>query len=238
MKKRLLINALFIFATTSLMAQTSKLTLDARMQVERCRQATTRSKAAAATSADTLNAIIKLDETSIDKTLDALRAMGVKLQGRLGQQVAAAIPLDLLKQVEDIQGVIRIGTGGPAPKLLTDVSRGEIGVSDIDGTRGMVGDKSYSGKGVTIAIIDGGFDYQHPAFKDSEGRSRIKAVYSPFDDSGRKVNVDGMELPGSVFDTPEQIAALTTDFPFGDHGSHTASIAAGTRSPQIGRAHV
>ena len=41
-----------------------------------------------------------------------------------------------------------------------------------------------------------------------------------------------MELPGSVFDTPEQIAALTTDLPMGDHGSHTASIAAGTHSPQ------
>ena len=158
--------------------------------------------------------------------------MGVKLQGRLGQQVAVAIPLDVLQQVEDMQGVLRIGTGGPAPKLLTDISRGEIGVSDIDGTRGMVGDKSYSGKGITVALLDGGFDYQHPAFKDSEGRSRIKAVYSPFDESGRKVTVDGMELPGSVFDTPEQIAALTTDFPAGDHGSHTASIAAGTRSPQ------
>ena len=219
---------LLVCVTTSIMAQTNKMTLNARMQAER---ATTRAKAKA-TSIDTLNAIIKLDETNIDKTLNALRTLGVKLQGRLGQQVAAAIPLDLLQQVEDIKGVLRIGTGGPAPKLLTDVSRGEIGVSDIDGTRGIVGEKSYSGKGVTIAIIDGGFDYQHPAFKDSEGRSRIKAVYSPFDDSGRKVVVDGMELPGSVFDTPEQIAALTTDFPFGDHGSHTASIAAGTRSPQ------
>lgn len=227
--KRLLINALLFCATASVMAQGSKLTLDARMQVER-HQVAKRTRAAA--SVETLNAIIKLDETCTDKTLDALRAMGVKLQGRLGQQVAAAIPLDLLQQVEDIQGVLRIGTGGPAPKLLTDVSRGEIGVSDIDGTRGKVGEKSYSGKGVTIALIDGGFDYQHPAFKDSEGRSRIKAVYSPFDESGRKVVVDGMELPGSVFDTPEQIAALTTDFPAGDHGTHTTSIAAGTRSPQ------
>lgn len=232
MKKRLLLNALLFCVSTSLLAQTSnKLTLDARMQVER-HQAAKRTTTVAATSAGTLNGIIKLDETRADMTLDALRTMGVKLQGRLGQQVAATIPLDLLQQVEDIPGVLRIGTGGPAPKLLTDVSRGEIGVSDIDGTRGKVGDKSYSGKGVTLAIIDAGFDFHHPAFKDSEGRSRIKAVYSPFDESGRKVIVDGMELPGSVFDTPEQIVALTTDLPTGDHGSHTASIAAGTRSPQ------
>ena len=132
------------------MAQTSKLTLDARMQVEK-HQVAKRTRAAA--SVETLNAIIKLDETRADKTLDALRTMGVKLQGRLGQQVAAAIPLDVLQQVEDMQGVLRIGTGGSAPKLLTDISRGEIGVSDIDGTRGMVGDKSYSGKGeITEAV--------------------------------------------------------------------------------------
>lgn len=229
MKRRLLSIALLFCVSTSMMAQVSKMTLDARMLAER-HQAAKQTRAAA--SVETLNAIIKLDEACTDETLDALRSMGVKLQGRLGQQVAAAIPLNLLEQVEDIQGVLRIGTGGSAPKLLTDVSRGEIGISDIDGTRGTVGDKPYSGRGVTIAVIDGGFDYHHPAFKDSEGRSRIKAVYSPFDNSGRKVVVDGMELPGSVFETPEQIAALTTDFPFGDHGSHTSSIAAGTRSPQ------
>lgn len=231
MKRLFIINVLLASATMSVMAQTSKMTLDARMQVEN-RQATSQTKTAAATSVDVLNAIIKLDETCTDKTLDALREAGVKLQGCLGQQVAAAIPLDRLQQVEDIPGVLRIGTGGPAPKMLTDVSRGEIGVSDIDGTRGTVGSQPYSGRGITIAVLDGGFDFQHPAFKDSEGRSRIKAFYSPFDESGKKVVADGMELPGSLFDTPEQIAALTTDFPTGEHGSHTASIAAGTRSPQ------
>lgn len=232
MKRLLILNALLICLSTFMVAQTSnKLTLDARMQVERHHDAK-RTKAVAAADAGTLNVIIKLDETSADETLDALRTMGVKLQGCLGQQVAAAIPLDLLQQVEDIPGVLRIGTGGPAPKLLTDVSRGEIGVSDIDGTRGKVGDKAYSGKGVTLGILDSGFDFLHPAFKDSEGRCRIKAFYSPFNESGRKVVVDGMELPGSVFDTPEQIAAMKTDYPAGDHGSHTASIAVGTRSPQ------
>ena len=116
MKKLQLLTALLFGLSTAMVAQTSKLTLDARMQAER-HQATTRAKAPG-TSVETLNAIVKLDEAGIDKTLDALRAMGVKLQGRLGQQVAAAIPLDLLEQVEAIPGVQRIGTGGPAPKLI------------------------------------------------------------------------------------------------------------------------
>ena len=229
--KRLLISTLLICAAASMMAQSNKLTLDARLQLSK-RQTSMKAKAAMAISVDTLHAIIKLDETCTDKTLDELRAIGVKLQGRLGQQVSAAIPLSTLQQVETMQGVLRIGTGGPAPKLLTDVSRGDVGVSDIDGTRGKVGSQSYSGRGVTVAVIDGGFDYQHPAFKDSEGRSRIKAVYSPFVSSGRKVVIDGMELPGSVFDTPEQINSMTTDLATGNHGSHTCCIAAGTRCPQ------
>jgi hypothetical protein len=37
---------------------------------------------------------------------------------------------------------------------LTDISRGEIGVSDIDGTRGKVGEKSCSGKGITVALLE------------------------------------------------------------------------------------
>jgi len=82
MKRRLILNALLFCISTSMVAQTSnKLTLDAQMQVER-HQAVKRTKAAAATSADMLKGIIKLDETCADKTLDALRAMGVKLQGR------------------------------------------------------------------------------------------------------------------------------------------------------------
>ena len=87
MKRQLLLNALLFCISTSVMAQTSKLTLDARMQAER-HQATTRTKAPG-TTVGTLSAIVKLDETCTDKTLDALRTMGVKLQGRPCRQPRA-----------------------------------------------------------------------------------------------------------------------------------------------------
>ena len=86
MKRRLILNALLICVSAFIVAQTSnKLTLDALMQVER-HQAAKRTRTVAATSADTLKAIIKLDEAHADKTLDALRTVGVKLQGRLCRQ--------------------------------------------------------------------------------------------------------------------------------------------------------
>lgn len=86
-------------------------------------------------------------------------------------------------------------------------------------------------------MIDKGYDFQHPAFKDENGNSRLRCVYLPFDDSGHKFIVEDdeagtIEYPGSVFDTPELIATLTTDTELLSHGTHTAGIAAGTRSPQ------
>ena len=68
--------------------------------------------------------------------------------------------------------------------LATDVSRRESRVADILQPTGDVLPQAYTGKGVIVGVIDTGFDFQHPVFKDAEGRSRIKAVYNPFGGSG------------------------------------------------------
>ena len=119
------------------------------------------------------------------------------------------------------------------PVQGSDVIRMLTRVDQIDGTKGTVGSQAYTGKGVIVAVIDGGFDFQHPAYQDSEGHTRIKAFYSPFDENGTAVTTaDGRILPGSVYTTTEQIASLTTDFSQFDHGTHTSGIAVGTLSPQ------
>jgi subtilisin family serine protease len=68
----------------------------------------------------------------------------------------------------------------------------ETGVSKIDGTQPNA-PYSYTGKGVTVCVIDMGFDFQHPAFKDAEGRSRIKCVYMIGNEDGRKFSVEDDE---------------------------------------------
>ncbi|MCI5916244.1 MAG: S8 family serine peptidase [Bacteroidales bacterium] len=113
--------------------------------------------------------------------------------------------------------------------LATDVSRRESRVADILQPTGDVLPQAYTGKGVIVGVIDTGFDFQHPVFKDAEGRSRIKAVYNPFGGSGSEAyDAYGNLLPGTVYDTPEQIEKLTTDTYKQMHGTHTASTAAGT----------
>ena len=221
--------ALTLFSIAVTAQVSDKLSVDARMMLEK----TTSSVAAARSMTDSpLPFIIRIDENRAAETIEALREAGAVLRAQIGSQLSAEIPLSCLSAVEAIEGVVRIGTAGAAPKPMTDVTRKEVGVSAFDGTEGTVGDMAYTGKDVTVAVIDIGFDFQHPAFKDSEGRTRIKAYYSPFDNGGTPVVINGMQLPGSVYDTPEQIAKLVSDFKYQSHGTHTSTIAAGTRSAQ------
>lgn len=86
----------------------------------------------------------------------------------------------------------------------------------------------YTGKGVIVGVIDGGFDYNHINFWDEEGKTRVKAVYMPYDNSGTQPVVRAIRLPGSCYEKPDEIAQLTTDDPNSTHGTHTAGTAAGS----------
>lgn len=77
--------------------------------------------------------------------------------------------------------------------------------------------KGYTGKGVVIAIIDDGFDVDHPAFWDAEGKSRVKAY----------VNIDSRVFTENLHN------AIKADARHLDlHGTHVAGIAAGA-SPNV-----
>ncbi len=193
---------------------------------------TSKMRKAHATEGKPVKVVLKLDPSLADSTIDQLKEAGVTLHARLGQQVSATIPLQAMETVENMPGVVRIAAHSMQPSLKTNVSRKEIHSSDIDGTLGTIDGQAYTGKGVTICLLDIGFDFQHPAFYDDQGRCRIKAVYLPLAEDGAGVTIDGMTLPGTLYDSPEQIAQLVTDFKVHFHGSHTACIAAGTRSPQ------
>lgn len=214
----------------TMMAQyTGKQTLQARMLTSKT---SVKKMKAGVDKSKNVDVVIKLDEATAEATIDQLKAAGVTLHARLGQQVSASIPQSALSAVEQLPGVIRIASHSARPILMSDVTRTEIRSAEVDGEKGTIGDQPYTGQGVTLVVIDSGFDFLHPAFYDEQGNCRIKAVYMPYAEGGTGVEIDGMTLPGALYDTPEQIAKLTTDNASLYHGSHTATIAAGTRSPQ------
>ena len=178
--------------------------------------------------------VVEVDSQDAASTFAQISEAGATVLSKLGHQAVISIPVEKVDALVAIEGVKRVDATSKG-ELKTDVSLVETGVSLIDGTVPGL-EEVYTGKGVTVCLVDGGFDFQHPAFKDADGNSRLRCVYLPGNDSGRKFIVEDdeagtIEYPGSVFDTPELIATLTTDAENLPHGTHTAGIAAGTRSP-------
>lgn len=186
--------------------------------------------------ADALRAklVLTVDAKDAVQTFTQIRETGATILSKLGRQAVVSIPANRVNDLADIDGITYIDAPQKG-RLATDYSLIETRVNEIDGTVEGSG-MAYTGKGVTICIVDIGFDFQHPAFKDANGNSRLRCVYLPYDEGGRKFTIEDPEAgtityPGSVYDTPELIATLTTDSEEDYHGTHTAGIAAGTRSP-------
>ena len=219
------------------MAQ-GKLTPQAQISIAKQKTHATRSgrQLAPAEGGKKVMLVVKVSAENAAQTFRQMKAAGAVVRTKLGQQATVSIPADSVPALERIKGVLRIDSGHKG-RLKTDKARQATGVSLLNGPTLPDGATLYSGKGVNICLVDVGIDFQHPAFKDSQGRSRIKCVYLNNSDEGRKFTVSDPEagdytFPGSVFDTPELIASLTTDVIGEYHGTHTAAIAAGTLSPQ------
>lgn len=225
-----------IIFSLGVMAQ-GRLTPQAVMKLQKAKAAITKKDGASQAPAQTVPTVVMLVKVSTEnatKTYQQIRAAGGSILGKIGRQAVVEMPVDQVETISSLKGVERIDVTHKG-KWKTDVTRNETGVSLIDGSDPSVV-TAYTGKGVTVCLIDEGFDYQHPAFKDSEGRSRIKCVYIMSDNNGRKFTVEDPDagtytFPGSVYDTPELISTLTTDNKGETHGTHTAGIAAGSRSP-------
>lgn len=90
--------------------------------------------------------------------------------------------------------------------------------------------QGYTGKGVIVGITDWGFDYTHPVFFDTTlTYSRILRVWDMFRNNGTPP--EGFNYGVEYTDSNEILQALCDTFnvyEYGYHGTHVASIAAGS----------
>jgi len=234
---------LWVVATLLLMAQGAwaqgVLTTDAMIrmaeQKAKLERKAQNGKRMAPAQQEALTLVVKVADENAADTYARLREQGVTIRGRIGQQAIVQVPLDKVETIAQMDGILRVDVGHQG-HLTTDVSREVTGVNLVNGSDPTVS-SPFTGKGVTVCVMDMGLDFKHPAFKDAQGRSRIKCVYSMLSDKGRKFVVNDpvagpIEYPGSVFDTPELISTLAYDTKVSPHGGHTTSTAAGSRSPQ------
>ena len=87
--------------------------------------------------------------------------------------------------------------------------------------------QAYTGTGVIVGIIDDGFDYTHPNFKDSNGNLRITRVWERTNSLGTPPTSLGFSY-GSQFIGSSAILNKLYDITNQSHGTHVTGIASGS----------
>ncbi|MEY8352989.1 S8 family peptidase [Lachnospiraceae bacterium 54-53] len=89
------------------------------------------------------------------------------------------------------------------------------------------------GKGVLVGIIDTGIDYRHPAFRNSDGSTRIYSIWDQTEQGGERPenftfgSEYGRDLINTALESEDPLSVVPSSDTNG-HGTAIASIAAGT----------
>ena len=175
---------------------------------------------------------------------EQLEKLGAEVLTAFGRSVVVNIPADQFDAVAETEGVLLIDVGTKG-EIKTDITRKATQTEEVQTGTGAKLPQAYTGKDVIIGLIDTGFDFTHPVFKDKNGNLRIKAVYLGGNESvkGESVTVivkdatgasKQVDLPGAIITDPKVILDTTkVKDPVGHHGTHCAAIAAGSQIEKV-----
>ena len=163
-----------------------------------------------------ISAFIRLED---DSQLSELEALGVQVQCSFDNGlITANIPVDKINEVAAISNVQRVNVAS----LMTPATYKAREATHVDDLLTLSNDaissgltNKYDGTGVVLGVIDTGIDFQHIAFKDKNGNSRIKRAYVY---NGSRAQ----EYSNFTATSP------TSDDRTADHGTHTSSTAGGS----------
>ena len=144
----------------------------------------------------------------------------VTVNTRIGNVLVAQLPLSQLAALSADERVLRI-EAERAPRPMLDLVPGQIGADkamlNADGQL----PQAFTGKGVVVGIVDAGFDYINPFFRDAEGKTRVVWATD--------------YLNGKSYKTTAAITSAkhSSDAATMVHGTHVAGIAVGSRVNDI-----
>lgn len=145
---------------------------------------------------------------------DDLEGVGAEILAYSGGVALVTVPREQLEALAALPGVRTISL----PRRLTltnDLSRHFTGGEAVHAGADLP--SGFDGSGVIAGIFDVGVDPNHIMFLDADGRSRVSRIFHYAGD-------DGVE---QTYDTPDAIAAFTTDDDIDTHGTHTTGTLAG-----------
>ena len=164
-----------------------------------------------------------------------LEKLGANVSGTFGRCLIVTIPADQLDAMAKTEGVLLIDVGTKG-RAKTDVTRRATQAEEVQTGKGEKLPQAYTGKGVIVGLIDEGFDFTHPMFKDKDGNLRIKAAYLGGNKHAKSetVTVGGKTLSGAIITDPKVLLDTTQVKDLnGSHGTHCAAIAAGSKMDDI-----
>lgn len=160
----------------------------------------------------TLRAIVKMTPGT-DAAI--LTDDGITVTSVVNHFAIVSMPLAQLEQLAERSDVVTISFAKRRKRMLLNKAHASTGVDKIHLGTGLT--QPYTGKGVAIGVLDGGFDPNHIMFLDAQGKSRFKMI-------GYAAK-EGDNL--TYLTTPEQIAAYQTDDKEETHATHVSGMAAG-----------
>ncbi|MFI3239931.1 MAG: S8 family serine peptidase, partial [Bacteroidales bacterium] len=183
-----------------------------------------KSSVSAITGEEYIGVFLSVEDLSI---LSEIESLGGLVNFAKNDIVVARIPVDMLTVLSELEGVKCVEVERPI-QLNNDKARSKSSVDAVhNGSYELP--NPYKGDGVLVGIFDCGIDFNHLAFMDENGDSRVQRAYIPDSEEGTApVLSDGTVLAGSAYDNPTDISSLTTDTYNISHGTHVTGIAAGS----------
>ncbi|MBR4566279.1 MAG: S8 family serine peptidase, partial [Prevotella sp.] len=149
-----------------------------------------------------------------------LQALGIEIRLQVGRMLILTVPAESLMALDDIDEIESV-SADQMNQIMNDTAREKSKVTEVATQEKALSNhlpQAYTGKGVLIGIIDTGIDFNHAAFRNADGSTRIKLAL-----------VLSMETDNyDEYTSPEDIEQLTSDKVSRSHGTHVAGIAGGS----------
>lgn len=156
---------------------------------------------------------------------DYFESLDVRIGTQVGRVVTLEMPQNRLEELSAHHSIESL-QANRTYKVSCLNAREESGAAILhDASSSMAHglERSYTGKGVLIGMVDTGIQYNHINFRNPEnGETRLKGavLYRPEEGAADSIR--------EYFTRASQIDTLTTDYPEAAHGTHTTGVAGGS----------
>ena len=150
----------------------------------------------------------------------ALLKLGIEIRKQIGRMLILTVPAESLLALNDIDEIESV-SADQMNQLMNNVAREKSRVTEVatmEKAQLHSLPQAYTGKGVLVGIIDTGIDFNHAAFRNADGSTRIKLA----------LLVSTVSDDFDEYTSPEDIEQLTNDEASRSHGTHVAGIAGGS----------